>query len=210
MSKGRQSSELVKEAIKRLRAGEFVVVVDDVHREHEGDLVMAAEFANEENLAFMVRHSSGVIVVAMTGDRLDELELPLMVPVDENTESQATAFTVSVDARDKTTSGISCADRAMTIRALADDRSTPQAFRRPGHVFPLRSRDGGVLERPGHTEAGVDLLLLAGMVPAAALGEIMKVDGTMARTSDLIDFSETNGFVMISIDDIVRFRESPK
>lgn len=203
---GRDSIGGVCGAIEALQAGELVVVVDGLDREHEGDLVLAAEHATASNIAFIVRHSSGVLVVAMTGERLDELELPLMVPPEQNTESQATAFTVSVDLRDGTTSGISCPDRASTIRALGSPTSRPGDFRRPGHVFPLRARPGGVLERPGHTEAGVDLMIAAELQPAAALGEIMNDDGTMTRLPDLMKFARDHALVMISIQDLITYR----
>jgi 3,4-dihydroxy-2-butanone 4-phosphate synthase len=196
----------VRGAINALRAGQMVIVVDDLDREHEGDLVIAAEYATPSNVAFAVRHSSGVLVVAMTGERLDELELPMMVRQEDNTESQGTAFTVSVDLRRGTTSGISCPDRAATIRALGGATTQPDDFRRPGHVFPLRARPGGVLERRGHTEAGVDLMRAAGLTPAAMLCELMNNDGTMTRLPGLITFAHEHGLRLISIQQLTEYR----
>src|SRR5262249_27184400 len=157
----------VTEIIAELRAGRMVVVMDDEDRENEGDLIMAAEHATPEAVAFMIRHTSGIICVPMEGGQLTHLELPQMVPV--NSESHRTAFTVSVDLRAGTTTGVSSADRAATIRALAEPGSSPADFARPGHIFPLRSRRGGVLVRAGHTEASVDLCHLAGPAPLRAL-----------------------------------------
>ncbi|HYT27320.1 MAG TPA: bifunctional 3,4-dihydroxy-2-butanone-4-phosphate synthase/GTP cyclohydrolase II [Actinomycetota bacterium] len=194
----------VPEAAAAVAAGEMVVVVDDADRENEGDLIMAAEAATPEKIAFFVRHTSGVIVMPMLGERLDELELPLMVAV--NTEAHRTQFTVSVDARNGVTTGISAADRATTIAALIDPATRPGDLARPGHIFPLRYREGGVLKRAGHTEAGVDLARLAGRYPAAVLCEIVNEDGTMARLPDLERFAERHGLRLISIADIIRHR----
>ncbi|MBW3580836.1 MAG: bifunctional 3,4-dihydroxy-2-butanone-4-phosphate synthase/GTP cyclohydrolase II [Actinobacteria bacterium] len=191
-------------AVAAVARGEVVVVVDDEDRENEGDLVMAAEFADAERIAFFVRHTSGLICMPMTGSRLDELELPLMVV--DNTESQRTAFTVTVDYRHGTTTGISAADRAATIQALIDPSTEPTDLARPGHILPLRYREGGVLKRAGHTEAAVDLARMAGLVPAGVLCEVVNDDGTMARGPDLERFCADHGLLMISIADLIRHR----
>src|SRR6202011_3195581 len=177
----------IENAIAAVSRGELVVVVDDAARENEGDLIMAAEKATAESMAFMIRHTSGVICMPLEGPRLDELQLPLMVA--NNTESQRTAFTVSVDAIHGTTTGISAPDRAATVKALLDPRTGPTDLARPGHIFPLRYRDGGVLKRAGHTEAAVDLARMAGCFPAGVLAEIVNDDGTMARLPRLEAFA---------------------
>jgi 3,4-dihydroxy 2-butanone 4-phosphate synthase/GTP cyclohydrolase II len=194
----------VEEGIAAFGRGEFVIVVDDEDRENEGDLIIAAEKANEDALAFMIRYTSGLICVPVTGERLDDLRLPLMVS--DNTDSHHTAFTVSVDFVHGTTTGISAADRAATIRAFADPEARAEDFARPGHIFPLRYRAGGVLVRAGHTEAAVDLARLAGLAPAGALCEIVNDDGTMARGADLERFSKEHDIVMISIADLIAHR----
>ncbi|HEV8651555.1 MAG TPA: bifunctional 3,4-dihydroxy-2-butanone-4-phosphate synthase/GTP cyclohydrolase II [Actinomycetes bacterium] len=194
----------VPEAVAAIAAGEMVVVVDDADRENEGDLILAAEAVTPEKIAFIVRHTSGVVVMPMLGERLDELDLPLMVAV--NTEAHRTQFTVSVDARAGVTTGISAADRATTIAALIDPATRPADLARPGHIFPLRYREGGVLKRAGHTEAGVDLARMAGRYPAAVLCEIVNEDGTMARLPDLERFADRHGLELIAIADIIRYR----
>jgi 3,4-dihydroxy 2-butanone 4-phosphate synthase/GTP cyclohydrolase II len=182
----------------------MVVLVDDEDRENEGDLIMAAQHVTPEKLAFIIRHTSGVVVAPLTGERCDDLRLPMMV--DHNTESHRTAFTVSVDLLEGTSTGISAADRALTIRALADRNVGYQAFARPGHVFPLRAREGGVLKRAGHTEASVDLARLAGCVPAGVLCEIQNDDGTMARLPQLVEFCREHGLLLSSIAALVDWR----
>ncbi len=194
----------VEEAIAAIGRGECVVVVDDADRENEGDLIMAADAATPERIAFIVRHTSGVICAPLTGERLDALDLPLMVA--HNTESHRTAFTVSVDLREGTTTGISAADRAATIRALADPGTLPADLARPGHIFPLRAAEGGVLKRAGHTEAAVDLARLAGRAPAGVLCEVVNEDGTMARLPELTAFAARHGLVLISIADLIAHR----
>ena len=191
-------------AVAAIGAGEMVVVVDDEARENEGDLIMAAEDATAETIAFYVRYTSGLICVPLTGERLDELAIPLMVR--DNTESQRTAFTYSVDVRHGTSTGISAADRAATIEALIDPATDPGDLARPGHIFPLRYRPGGVLKRAGHTEAAVDLARMAGKRPAGVVCEIVNDDGSMARVGDLTRFCEQHGLVMISIADLIRHR----
>jgi len=181
----------------------MVVVVDDADRENEGDLIMAAEAATPETIAFFVRHTSGVICTPMLGERLDELDLPLMVAT--NTAPYRTAFTISVDAGRGTTTGISAADRATTIRALIDPATRPGDLVRPGHIFPLRYREGGVLMRAGHTEPAVDLARMAGCYPAAVLCELVDEDGGMARLPELERFAERHGLPLISIAEIGAF-----
>ena len=194
----------VDDAVAAISRGEIVVVVDDEDRENEGDLIMAAEHATPDKIAFFVRHTSGLICVPMTGDRLDELDIPLMVR--ENTEAQRTAFTYSVDYRHGTSTGISAADRAATIQGLIDPATRPGDLARPGHIFPLRYAPGGVLKRAGHTEAAVDLARMAGLYPACVLCEIVKEDGSMARVPDLIEFCKEHDLLMISIAALIRHR----
>ena len=194
----------VEVAVAAIARGEFVVVADDADRENEGDLIIAADAATPEKIAFMVRHTSGLICVGISNERADELQLPLMVA--QNTEAMGTAFTVSTDFREGTSTGISAADRALTIRALADPGARPDAFARPGHIFPLRARAGGVLRRPGHTEASVDLARLARRYPAGVLCEIVNEDGSMARGADLVEFAERHGLEYVSVGDIVAYR----
>ena len=194
----------IPEAVEDIRAGRVVIVVDDADRENEGDLIMAAEKVTPEAIAFIVRHSSGVICIPVVGDRLDELEIPLMVAA--NTDSRRTAFTVSVDARAGVTTGISAADRARTIQAIIHPGTEPADLSRPGHIFPLRYREGGVLKRAGHTEAAVDLARLAGLYPAGVLCETVNEDGTMSRLPDLTRFARTHGLKLISIADLIEYR----
>ena len=194
----------VETAVAAVAAGKFVVVLDDVDRENEADLIMAADHVTPEALAFMVRHTSGLVCVGLTGERLDHLGLPLMVP--RNTDGFGTAFTVSVDVRPGTTTGISAADRAATIRALVDDRSVEADFTRPGHVFPLRARPGGVLKRAGHTEAAVDLARLAGLSPAGVLCELVNDDGTMARGEQAARFADEHGLTVLTVGQLIAFR----
>ena len=194
----------IEDVIAAIGRGEMIVMVDDEDRENEGDLIMAAQFATPEKLAFIVRHTSGVVVAPLTGERCDELRLPLMV--DHNTESHRTAFTVSVDLLEGTTTGISAADRAATLRALADPQVGHAAFARPGHIFPLRAREGGVLKRAGHTEAAVDLARLAGLQPAGIICEIQNDDGTMSRLPDLQKFCAEHNLLLSSIADLVNYR----
>jgi 3,4-dihydroxy 2-butanone 4-phosphate synthase / GTP cyclohydrolase II len=193
-------------AVEAFGRGELVVVVDDEDRENEGDLILAAEQASSEAVAFMIRHTSGLLCVALPGERLDALDLPLMVP--NNTESMRTAFTISVDARVGTTTGISAADRAATIRLLAEPATQAADLTRPGHVFPLRAQGGGVLSRRGHTEAAVDLARLSGLHPAGVLAEITNADGSMARRPELEQFATEHGLRMISIADLVSYRQT--
>jgi 3,4-dihydroxy 2-butanone 4-phosphate synthase / GTP cyclohydrolase II len=194
----------IPDAVQAIKQGEMVLVVDDADRENEGDLIMAAEAATPEKIGFLVRHTSGVIVMPMLGERLDRLDLPLMVQ--HNTEKHRTAFTVSVDAAQGTTTGISAADRATTIRTLIDPQTEPTNLLRPGHIFPLRYREGGVLKRAGHTEAGIDLTRLAGCYPAAVLCEVVNPDGSMARLPQLQAFAAEHDLRLITIADLIRHR----
>ena len=194
----------VEEAVAAIAAGEFVLVVDDEDRENEGDLILAAEKATEEKIAFMVRYTSGLICAPLEGSRLDELAIPLMVR--DSTDSYRTAFTVSVDYLPGTSTGISAADRALTLRALADPATRPEDLSRPGHIFPLRYRAGGVLARPGHTEAAVDLARMAGLRPAGVLCEIVNDDGTMARGAALEAFADEHGIPVLTIAELVDYR----
>jgi 3,4-dihydroxy 2-butanone 4-phosphate synthase/GTP cyclohydrolase II len=195
----------IEEAIAAIAVGRQVVVVDDEDRENEGDLVVAAEHATPEVMAFFVRYTSGLICAAITSDRADELDLPLMVA--RNTESQRTAFTVTVDNRTGTTTGISASDRSITARALVDPLTRPDDLARPGHLHVLRARDGGVLKRAGHTEAAVDLARLAGLTPAGVLCEVVTPDGLgMARRDDLERFADEQGLLLVTIADLIRYR----
>jgi 3,4-dihydroxy 2-butanone 4-phosphate synthase/GTP cyclohydrolase II len=194
----------IEEAIATIKRGEMVVIVDDENRENEGDLVFAAEHVTPEKVNFMAMHARGLICVPMTGERLDELGLKPMV--NGANDSNETNFTVSVDADKGTTTGISAYDRDITIRALVDSGTTPKDLVQPGHIFPLRAKSGGVLRRAGHTEASVDLARMAGLYPAAVICEIMNDDGTMARLPDLIKFAEKHDLLIISIEDLIRYR----
>ncbi len=196
----------IEDAVAAIARGEMVVVVDGANRENEGDLIVAAELVTAEQMAFIVRHGTGIVCVAMDGEAIDRLRLPLMVRDDANDEAMRTAFTVSVDLRAGTTTGVSAADRALTARALADPATLPDELSRPGHVFPLRARNGGVLKRAGHTEAAVDLATMAGLTPAGVLCEVVKNDGEMARVPDLAEFCAEHGLLMVTIDDLIRYR----
>jgi 3,4-dihydroxy 2-butanone 4-phosphate synthase/GTP cyclohydrolase II len=194
----------IEEAVEVIRAGGIVIVVDDEDRENEGDLVMAAEAATPETMAFFVNHTSGVICVPMMGEDLDRLDIPMMVR--DNQDPKGTAYTVSVDAAEGTSTGISAADRARTCQVLADPGSSSADVNRPGHVFPLRYHPGGVLRRPGHTEASVDLARLAGMRAAGVIAEVVNTDGTMARLPDLQRFADEHDLLIVTIADLVAYR----
>ncbi|HEY8000997.1 MAG TPA: bifunctional 3,4-dihydroxy-2-butanone-4-phosphate synthase/GTP cyclohydrolase II [Solirubrobacterales bacterium] len=194
----------IEEAIDEIRRGRMVVVCDDENRENEGDLTMAAQFATPEAINFMAKEGRGLVCLTLTGERCDELGLNLMAA--KNEAPLQTAFTVSVEAREGVTTGISAADRAHTIQVAIDPRSTPESLVQPGHVFPLRAKDGGVLERAGQTEAAVDLARLAGLNPAGVICEIMNDDGTMARVPDLVPYCEQHGLKMITVADLIAYR----
>ncbi|CAN7402517.1 3,4-dihydroxy-2-butanone-4-phosphate synthase [Rhizobium leguminosarum] len=195
----------IEDAISAIASGKMVVVVDDQNRENEGDIVVAADAVTPETIAFMMTHARGLVCIAMEGERLDALDIPLMVP--NNTESHKTAFTVSVDYLKDTTTGISAADRAATVRALVDDRAQPADFARPGHIFPLRANPRGVLGRPGHTEAAVDLARLAGKTAAGVICEVANDDGTMSRLPDLTLFAKRHNLLLVTIEDLVAYLE---
>lgn len=192
----------IEDAVNALARGGMIVVVDDENRENEGDIIVASDAVTPETIAFMMKHARGLVCVAMQGERLDALDIPLMVP--RNTEFLKTAFTVSVDYIHGTTTGISAADRAATVRALMDETTVPDDFARPGHIFPLRAHPDGVLGRPGHTEAAVDLAKLAGKRPSGVICEVANDDGTMARLPQLIEFCAQHGLPLISIEDLAR------
>jgi 3,4-dihydroxy 2-butanone 4-phosphate synthase/GTP cyclohydrolase II len=194
----------VEEGIARIARGEALIVVDDEDRENEGDLIVAADLVTPEAVNFMARHGRGLICIALTPERCDELDLPLMV--EKNTSAHGTAFCVTVEARDGTTTGISAHDRAATVRALVDPATRPDGLRRPGHMFPLRAQRGGVLKRAGHTEAAVDLTRLAGLTPAGVLCEIMDDDGEMARLPRLRRFAGEHSLGVITVADLIAYR----
>lgn len=194
----------INKVLESFKKGKPVVVIDDESRENEADLFIAAEKATAENIGFMIRHTSGVLCVPMLGEELDRLEIPMMVQ--RNTERHQTAFTVSVDVKNKTTTGISASDRAQTIRALVDTQSKPEDFARPGHIFPLRYKKGGVLKRAGHTEAAVDLAVLAGLKPASVLAEIVNEDGSIAKKDEIEDFILKHQLASITIAELIQYR----
>lgn len=194
------------EIISAVGRGEMVILVDDEDRENEGDLILAAEYATRDKIGFMLRHTSGIICLPIVGERLDELDLPMMVA--KNTDVRRTAFTVSIDAASGTTTGISAADRCRTIAAVLDPESGPDDLARPGHMYPLRYEPGGVMKRAGHTEAAVDVARLAGKYPAGVIAEVMNDDGTVARLDDLTRFASEHGLLIGTIADLIAFRRS--
>src|ERR1035437_6457653 len=194
----------VPTAIEEIRAGRMIVVIDDEDRENEGDLTLAAEKVTPEAINFMAKHGRGLVCLAMTEERLDHLRIGPMTS--ENTSQYGTAFCEAIDARDGVTTGISAYDRSYTIRTAIDPATRPSDLARPGHVFPLRARKGGVLVRAGQTEASVDLARLAGMVPAGIICEIMKDDGTMARVPDLTEFCRQHEMKMLTVAELIRYR----
>ncbi|MDY8107886.1 3,4-dihydroxy-2-butanone-4-phosphate synthase [Fulvimarina sp. 2208YS6-2-32] len=204
MSENDLTLDKVEDAIEAIKRGELVVVVDDADRENEGDLIMAASKATAETMAFMIRHTSGIICVPMTGERADRLNLPPMVA--NNLDPMRTAFTVSVDYKVGMTTGISAEERCNTARALANDNAAGGDFLKPGHMFPLIARDGGVLTRSGHTEAGTDLARLAGLPEVGVLAEVVNDDGTVMRLTQLVPFARANGLKIVSIEDMIAWR----
>ena len=198
----------VADVVEQIRKGGMVVLVDDERRENEGDLIFAAEHVTPEKINFLVTQGRGLVCVPMNDQRAHELNLNMMVGEEQNTESHGTSFTVSVDVKAGTTTGISAHDRAATIRALCDRNSRGSDFARPGHIFPLRAREGGVLRRAGHTEATVDLCVMAGLQPVGVLCEVMDEDGTMARLPRLFEFARKHNLPVASIQDLIRYRES--
>ena len=196
----------IEEALLDIQDGRKVIIVDDEDRENEGDLMVAADKITPEAINFMATHGRGLICLAMTGQRLDDLNIPLMVSDSANSSPHGTAFCVSIEARRGVSTGISVHDRAQTILTAIDAKTRPSDLSRPGHIFPLRARDGGVLVRAGQTEASVDLARIAGLFPAGVICEIMKEDGTMARVPDLLEFSERHDVKMITVADLIRYR----
>ncbi len=194
----------IEDIVAAIGRGEMVIMVDDKDRENEGDLIMAAQSVTPQRVGFMLRHTSGIICLPVIGERLDELDLPMMVA--RNTDVRRTAFTVSIDAREGTTTGISAADRCRTIQAVVDPTTRPEDLARPGHTYPLRYEPGGVLKRAGHTEAAVDLAEMAGMYPAGVLAEIMNDDGSVARLPDLEIFAAEHGLLLGTIADLIAYR----
>jgi 3,4-dihydroxy 2-butanone 4-phosphate synthase/GTP cyclohydrolase II len=194
----------IEDAIKDIRAGRMVILVDDEDRENEGDLTMAAEAVTPEGINFMAKHGRGLVCLSLTGEKLDSLDLPLMV--DNNTSQFQTGFTISIEARCGVTTGISAADRATTIRTAVADDAKPSDLVRPGHIFPLRAKEGGVMVRSGQTEGSVDLARLAGLKPAGVICEIMDDDGTMARMPSLEKFSKEHGIGICTIADLIEYR----
>jgi 3,4-dihydroxy 2-butanone 4-phosphate synthase/GTP cyclohydrolase II len=196
----------IEEAIAEIQEGRMVIIVDDEDRENEGDLMVAAEKVTPESINFMATHARGLICLPMTGQRLDELHIPLMVSDHNNTSVYGTAFCVSIEARRNVSTGISAFDRAQTVLTAIDPKTKPGDLARPGHIFPLRAHDGGVLVRAGQTEASVDLAAIAGLMPAGVICEIMKDDGTMARVPDLIEFAERHNLKIITVAELIRYR----
>jgi 3,4-dihydroxy 2-butanone 4-phosphate synthase / GTP cyclohydrolase II len=194
----------IEEALAALAKGQFVIVADDENRENEGDLILPAEKVTSQALAFMIRHTTGIVCLSMMGERLDELRLPQMVA--ENTDHKKTAFTVSVDYRYDISTGVSASDRTKTILSLIHQNTKPEDLCRPGHIFPLRYREGGVLKRAGHTEAAVDLARLANLYPAGVIAELINDDGTMMRMPDLETFAIQHNIPLITVADIIRYR----
>ena len=207
IAKGRRPSSpfaSIEDAVESIRAGKMVIVVDDANRENEGDLTIAAEKVTPEAINFMARYGRGLICLSMTPERLDELDIPLMVS--QNSSQFETAFCVSIEAKGQTSTGISASDRAATVRAALDPATRPSDLARPGHMFPLRSRTGGVMVRAGQTEAAVDLARIAGLYPAGVICEIMNEDGTMARVPQLTKFAKRHGLLMVTIADLIKYR----
>ena len=196
----------IENALTDIQDGKMVIIVDDEDRENEGDLMIAAEKVTADDINFMATNGRGLICLAMTGQRLDDLNIPLMVSDTANSSPHGTAFCVSIEARRGVSTGISAFDRAQTVLTAIDPKTRPSDLTRPGHIFPLRARDGGVLVRAGQTEASVDLTNIAGLFPAGVICEIMKEDGTMARVPDLADFSEYHNIKMITVADLIRYR----
>jgi 3,4-dihydroxy 2-butanone 4-phosphate synthase/GTP cyclohydrolase II len=200
----RPTFDSIEQAIEAIRAGRMVIVVDDENRENEGDLTMAASKVTPEAINFMVKHGRGLVCMALTAERLDELEIPL--EVSDNSSRRETAFCVSIDAKQGTSTGVSAADRALTIQTAIAPETRPRDLARPGHVFPLRARSGGVLVRAGHTEAAVDLARIGGLYPGGVICEVMNEDGSMARVPELKKFARKHGLLMITIADLIRYR----
>lgn len=198
------SQQRINAALQAIRTGGGVLLVDDEERENEGDLIFSTQYLNNEQMALMIRECSGIVCLCMTGEKIDALGLSPMA--EHNNSRNQTAFTVSIEAKDGVTTGVSAADRVTTVKTAAAPRSTGDQLCKPGHVFPLRAKDGGVLDRRGHTEGTVDLMRLAGLEPAGVLCELTNVDGTMAKLPEIVAFAEKHDMVVLTIEDIVQFR----
>lgn len=195
--------ERVEIAIEAIKAGNGVIVTDDEDRENEGDMIFSSEYLTEEQMALLIREGSGIVCLCLTPEKADELELPLMV--ENNTSTYGTGFTITIEAARGVTTGVSAHDRVTTVKAATKEGAKPSDLHHPGHVFPLRAKNGGVLERDGHTEANIELMKLAGLTPAGVLCEITKEDGTMARMPDVIKFSKEHDMPVVTIDDIKQY-----
>lgn len=200
------SFDRVEKALHALREGRGVLVTDDEGRENEGDLIFSTEFLNEKQMALLIRECSGIVCLCLTEDKVNALELPMMV--ENNSSRFQTAFTVSIEATDGVTTGVSASDRVMTVKTAVDDHAKPEDLHRPGHIFPLKSKKGGVLERPGHTEAIVDLNRLAGLRPYGVLCELTNSDGTMARLPQIARFAKKHAFTVVTVADIIGYRRT--
>ncbi|EHO06079.1 3,4-dihydroxy-2-butanone-4-phosphate synthase [Myroides odoratimimus] len=201
---GWDSQERVNQALSFLKSGKGVLLLDDQDRENEGDIIFSAHLMSEQDMAMMIRYCSGVICLCLTNDKADELELPYMVT--ENSSRFQTPFTVTIEAAEGVTTGLSAADRLTTVRAASDKNAKPADLARPGHIFPLRAKNGGVLERNGHTEGAIDLMKLAGLPPQAVLCELMNDDGTMARLPEVVEFAKEHKMMVLSMADLVYYR----
>ncbi|MDM1536593.1 3,4-dihydroxy-2-butanone-4-phosphate synthase [Myroides odoratimimus] len=201
---GWDSQERVNQALSFLKSGKGVLLLDDQDRENEGDIIFSAHLISEQDMAMMIRYCSGVVCLCLTNDKADELELPYMVT--ENSSRFQTPFTVTIEAAEGVTTGLSAADRLTTVRAASDKNAKPADLARPGHIFPLRAKNGGVLERNGHTEGAIDLMKLAGLPPQAVLCELMNDDGTMARLPEVVEFAKEHKMMVLSIADLVYYR----
>ena len=195
--------ERVETAVEAIKNKKGVIVTDDESRENEGDMFFSAQYVTEEQMALLIREGSGIVCLCMTEDKADELELPLMV--DNNTSTYGTGFTITIEAAEGVTTGVSAADRVTTVRAASNDGAKPEDLNHPGHVFPLRAKNGGVLERDGHTEANIELMKLAGLKPMGVLCEITNPDGTMARMPEIIKFSKEHDMPIVTINDIIQY-----
>ena len=197
--------ERVENALAAIRRGSGVVVTDDESRENEGDLIYSAELLRDDQMAMLIRECSGIVCLCLTQEKVESLKLPMMV--DKNTSRYGTAFTVSIEAARGVTTGVSAADRVTTVKAAVADNASPEDLNRPGHIFPIKAKPGGVLERAGHTEATIDLMSLAGLKPYGVLCEVTNPDGSMARLPELVDFAERNSLAMLSVDDLIQYRK---
>ena len=205
LAKFGDSQQRVETALEALQKGEGVLLVDDEDRENEGDLIYSAEHLTDEQMALMIRECSGIVCLCMTSEKINDLQLPQMVT--DNSSKNQTAFTVSIEAKEGVTTGVSAADRVTTVKTAVAENSKPEDLARPGHIFPLKAQEGGVLSRRGHTEGTVDLMQLAGLMPAGILCELTNVDGTMARLPEVVAFADKQNMVVLSIEDIVAYRK---